>query len=317
VVEQGKLAVFVRCAVDFPRVGPYRNVLKERMLETERGNLDNVKRLPPMPLSPMADPQPPPPAKADTNVVVQPAFKRIEDQDRETYKARWHVSRAVLIPFENTIQLLKFLEKGRLDFIGPSIGDKLEEKEQESEMQNTGKLCVDNHVHHRQRPVQDLGGMERRSRSGTPISNWEHSPTAQARRESPITMRVGEMWSEQVAEHSETRAISSSLPAPTPAQLGSLATPNVVNETQISAGTRHLPMARKVPRPASPEPPAAEQIGPARVLAPNSDASQSQSQRTQMLGGNVVDTTGPLPWMSMGDVARVMRLTAELRLRNH
>jgi hypothetical protein len=77
-------------------------------------------------------------------------------------------------------------------------------------------------------------------------------------------------------------------------------------------------MARKVPRPASPEPPAAEQAGPVRVLAPNSDTSQSQSQKTQvLLGGNVADTSGPLPWMSMSDVARVMRVTAELRLRNN
>jgi len=121
----------------------------------------------------------------------------------------------------------------------------------------------------------------------------------------------------QVEEHSESR-IASSLPAPTPAQRGSLATPNVVNETQISPGTRHLPMARKVPRPASPEPPAAEQTGPGRVLAPNSDTSQSQSQKTQvLLGGNVADTSGPLPWMSMGEVGRVMRVTAELRLRNN
>lgn len=159
--------------------------------------------------------------------------------------------------------------------------------------------------------AQDL---EERSRSGTPISNWENSPRAKARSESPDEKR------QEQAVHSELRkivSVSSSLPAPTPAQRGSLATPNVVNETQIGPGTRHLPMARKVPRPASPEPPAAEQIGPARVLAPNSDTSQSQSQKTQLLGGNVVDTTGQLPWMSMGDVGRVMRLTAELRLRNH
>jgi hypothetical protein len=136
-------------------------------------------------------------------------------------------------------------------------------------------------------------------------------------------MQVDEITQEQ-AEHSELTkivSVSSSLPAPTPAQRGSLATPNVVNETQITPGTRHLPMARKVPRPASPEPPAAEQVGPARVLAPNSDTSQSQSQtltRTQvLLGGNVVDTTGPLPWMTLGEVGGVMRTTAELRLRNH
>jgi hypothetical protein len=67
---------------------PYRTVLKERKPEME---------LPPMPLlSPMAKSEPPPPpAKADTKVVVmQPAFKRIEDRNRETYKARWHVSKA-------------------------------------------------------------------------------------------------------------------------------------------------------------------------------------------------------------------------------
>ena len=81
---------------------------------------------------------------------MQPAFKRI-DLNQETYKARWHVSKATAAvrPFD---QPLKFLEKNRLDFIGPSIEDVIqpEEKEQESEMQNTGKLSVDSHVDHRQ-----------------------------------------------------------------------------------------------------------------------------------------------------------------------
>ena len=117
----------------------------------EGKSLNNVKPLPPMPsLSPIPNFQPPPPPKADTNVVLQPAFKRIEDLNRETYKARWHVSTVALTP-ENVIHLLKFLEKDRLDFIGPSIDViEAEEKGHESEMQNTGKLCVDNHVDHRQ-----------------------------------------------------------------------------------------------------------------------------------------------------------------------
>ena len=123
-------------------------MLKERQLEVERKSLNNVKLLPPMPsLSPIPNFQPPPPPKADTTVVLQPAFKRIEDLNRETYKARWHVSTVALTP-ENVIHLLKFLEKDRLDFIGPSIDG--EAKGHESEMQNKGKLCVDNHVDHRQ-----------------------------------------------------------------------------------------------------------------------------------------------------------------------
>ena len=92
VVGQGKSAVFMRHAVDSPRVGPYRNVLKERNMEVEGKSLNNTKPLPPMPtLSPS---EPPPPVKADTKAVMQPAFKRIKDLNRETYKARWHVSKA-------------------------------------------------------------------------------------------------------------------------------------------------------------------------------------------------------------------------------
>jgi hypothetical protein len=73
-----------------PRVEPYRNVLKERKLEMEGKSLNNPKPLPPMPIP---DSEPPPPVKA---VVMQPAFKRIEDRNRETYKARWHVSKVAV-----------------------------------------------------------------------------------------------------------------------------------------------------------------------------------------------------------------------------
>jgi hypothetical protein len=87
-VEQGKLAFMRRVVVVFPRVGPYRNVLKERRLEMERKSLSEAELLPPLPLSPMGTSQPPPAPKA----VMQPALKRIDDQDLETYKAGWHVS---------------------------------------------------------------------------------------------------------------------------------------------------------------------------------------------------------------------------------
>ena len=83
-------------------------------------------------------------------------------------------------------------------------------------------------------------------------------------------------------------------------------------------------MERKVPRPASPKPPAAAEIGPGRVLVPNSESSQSQSQPKStmngaqvLLGGNVVDTTEKLPWISIGEVNRIIETTAELRLHNH
>lgn len=206
------------------------------------------------------------------------------------------------------------MEKDRLGFTGPLIEDviKLNEQQQESE-KNANKLYFDGDDDHS--TTHDLGG---RTRSGTPISDWGHTPRAT---ESPAAMEVDKVKGE---EESELILASSSFPAGTPGQRGSVATPgpsgslNVVNETQISPGTRHLSMARKVPRPASPEPPAAQETGPARVLAPPSDTSQSQSQTTRKtrLGGHVVETTAQLPWITLEEVTRIMKKTAELRLHN-
>lgn len=172
------------------------------------------------------------------------------------------------------------MEKDRLGFTGPLIEiieDVIIRNEQRSESEkNASELYFDGDVDHS--ATQDLGG---RGRSGTPISSWENTP--------------------------EPRG-SAAMPGPS----GSL---NVVNETQINPCTRRISMARKVPRPASPEPPAAEETGPARVLAPPSDTSQSQSQ-TMKLGGYVVETMEQLPWMTLEEIGRIMKKTAELRLHN-
>lgn len=127
--------------VNFPHVGPCSNVLKDRVQEMEERN---TKLLPPMPTPPTPIPQL---SKADANAVIHPYFKR-DDQDIETYKARWHVSTAG--PFLlNMFQLLKFVEKNRLRFIGPPIENVIEQR-QESVIEETGKLYFDSHVDHRQ-----------------------------------------------------------------------------------------------------------------------------------------------------------------------
>jgi len=160
-----------------------------------------------------------------------------------------------------------------------------------------------------------------RSRSGTPISNWDGSPSQIKRVASP----VAEVTEPQASRKDDT--LSSSLRAPTPAQRRKAVTPEPLssyilgNETQMNNDTRQSSLERKVPRPLSPEPPAAEQTGPGRILVANSDTSQSQSQSQQhkrpiLLGGLVNETLGRLPWMSIEDVGRILRRTAELRLPN-
>jgi hypothetical protein len=111
-------------------------------------SLNNAKSsLPPMPISPVAGSEPPPPQKEATNGITHRPFKRVNDMNLETYKAKWHVSITAPNPFDNMFRLLKFAEKDRLGYLGPNTPP--EAQIQASEMQNTGMLCVDNHVDHR------------------------------------------------------------------------------------------------------------------------------------------------------------------------
>jgi len=111
-----------------------------------------------------------------------------------------------------------------------------------------------------------------RSATGSPISGWEPSPEITRHERNVVSFAVG-----------------SAIPSPTPAQQRPTATPvtpaellssypsvketPLENDTKTSATRRNT---RKIPRPASPEPP--QHSGPARILAPNSDTSGSQSQ---------------------------------------
>ena len=187
-----------------------------------------------------------------------------------------------------------------------------------------------NHVPTEQEGTQD------RSRSATPISNWNSSPHKENKKTNDDEDEKAEdLEFEDPKPRSEVRnKLSSSLPAPTPAQrvkkpAGSPPEPSYVlgDETQMSPGTRQQrsTLARKVPRPASPEPLPAEQTGPGRVLVPNSDTSQqSYSQPSQQvatsrpvyLGGLVSDTSQAFPWLSMRDIGGIWRTASELRLRN-
>ncbi|KAF9562796.1 hypothetical protein CPC08DRAFT_363033 [Agrocybe pediades] len=123
------------------------------------------------------------------------------------------------------------------------------------------------------------------SPTGSVISGWEPSPE-------PVRHVI--MESAKVAGHNVSLE-ESDIPSPTPAQRRK--TPTVtpatpaepessypsVKETPLEVETvlkNVTGRARKIPRPVPPEPP--KQSGPARVLAPNSDTSGSQSQPSQV-----------------------------------
>lgn len=120
---------------------------------------------------------------------------------------------------------------------------------------------------------------EARSRSGTPVSGWEPSPIAVRKQKSPVRVPTSSEPFPPPTPAQRRRA--SSVPL-TPENLSSYLMGNEsVIESELG-GTRgqenseRRPIPRKIPRPASPEPPRG--TGPVLILAPNSDTSGTQSQ---------------------------------------
>ena len=285
-----------------------------------------------------AVPPPQPPLRASE---LKPLAKRVDDTDLASHKAIWQVSKPRGIYFFVRFSRNKFLERScQAPIMGPNQLDTTAESptQAKSKMRpaESGKLRIKHHCISQNNVPTEHEGTEDRSRSATPISNWNSSPHTENKR----TVQVNDDEDEKAEDldfddtNPEVRnKLSSSLPAPTPAQRVKKPAPEpspsctLGNETQMSPRTRQQrsTLARKVPRPASPEPLPAEQTGPGRVLVPNSDTSQqSYSQPSQpkqvatsvYLGGLVNDTSQPFPWLSMRDIGRIWRRASELRLRN-
>ena len=67
-------------------------MLKERKLEMEGKCLNNTK----MPITPAAVSEPPPLPPKEDSIHGQRPFKLINDENFQTYKAKWHVSKNVV-----------------------------------------------------------------------------------------------------------------------------------------------------------------------------------------------------------------------------
>ncbi|KAF7361993.1 hypothetical protein MVEN_00544500 [Mycena venus] len=229
------------------------NILKERQ-KVREGNSN--KSEPPKPAKGVISPHKPPP-------VVKPNLKASTSKSRDPlheWRKLWH----------DTIQ-------NPLAFARPSL------PRDPSPVQDTRNLCSvrPSTPPRRASPVvedaRDLGSSspsEKYSVTSSPLSGWEPTVAGSSPRK---RMAEAESRSPTPSESSPKRAIQSSpclpkessyLTAPTPAQ-----------RRQWSQVPSHAPIARKVARPPPPPPPAS---GPARVLVPDSDTSQSQpSQPSQ------------------------------------
>ncbi|KAF8197927.1 hypothetical protein BJ912DRAFT_952591 [Pholiota molesta] len=217
-------------------------------------------------------PPPPPPRslrlQADVSAkekILPP--KRTKVTDMASYHARWQI-------VEKNIHYRHPPEE-KTDSIEPIM-----------QIQTPGSLFPEKTP--LKEPLHDLENNTSRSRSGTPITSWERSPTKLA--SSPVP-------GNKLLSIDYTITTSSSLVPPTPAQR--IKRPTVTPEDHLSSsypatanesildievdvpedenGVRVRPVVRrKVPRPTSPQP--RRYTGPARVLVPNSDTSGTQSQ---------------------------------------
>ncbi|KAF9484438.1 hypothetical protein BDN70DRAFT_872451 [Pholiota conissans] len=157
-------------------------------------------------------------------------------------------------------------------------------------------------------PPQDDKVNTPSSRSGTPITSWEQSPSNSApsptHESKPHSIGTGNTTTSSLVP--PTPAQRTKRPTFTPSDLPASSLPAAANESILDDASGHEsgtevrpPVSRKVPRPTSPQP--RRHTGPALVLVPNSDTSGTQSQSLSLTQSQSQSQSQPQPLIQESD----------------